>query len=139
MEIFQVFLIAFFSIFFFVLCCGCFAFIKEQDRRRRITYESAQSILSLYRPRQRQRRRQRSEHSTNPATNSRLNMNSFSGTYNLTPNASNIMSQNPNREMYPPIFIISPNRLNDSITDDYQKYSNDLPTYEQVFGHEKPK
>jgi hypothetical protein len=130
MEIFQVFLIAFFSIFFFMLCCGCFAFVKEQERRRRTSYESAQSILSLYRRRPRTRSRREC------TTNSRTIINSPSRVYQTT------LPLNQSSEIYPPIFFITSDRFNDDPLDSYRKYSNELPTYDQVFGKkgpEKPK
>ncbi len=110
-----------------MLCCGCFAFCKEQERRRRISYHSAQSILSLYG--RRPRRRQRREYSTRTSS---------PRVYNSSTN----IPANQNTEMYPPIFFITSDRFNDSSLDNYHKYSNELPTYEQVFGkngNEKPK
>ena len=126
MEIFQVFLIAFFSIFFFMLCCGCFAFCKEQERRRRISYHSAQSILSLYGRRPRRREMRDPIRTSSPRVYT----------------SSTHIPASQNSDMYPPIFFITSDRFNDSSLDNYHKYSNELPTYEQVFGkngNEKPK
>ena len=131
MEIIQIFLIAFFSIFFFILCCGCCDFFKEQERSRRMSYESAQSILSLYPRRQRRQRR----HNPRLPANTLVNMDTASQVSRSPLPTGSPPFHTDGDDTYTPIFLIAPQQYDKNYL---QKYATDLPTYEQAV-YEKPK